>query len=189
MTDHCIPGIERPACFEIVPTARAVSGAGKKRRSRFVTRQSIRTAFATVARENAWSMRTVLNSASRADSERSPLHDVKQHTPPRRTRGGRGSVSLSGRVNQAARSGPEPCSFASAHSAAIAAAKSYVGAKQKRMSASRLSKPPAIMHAKRQAGPEQPSRRSGGARRDRTDDLLLAKQALSQLSYGPFRDQ
>ena len=27
--------------------------------------------------------------------------------------------------------------------------------------------------------------RLGGARRDRTDDLLLAKQALSQLSYGP----
>jgi hypothetical protein len=26
----------------------------------------------------------------------------------------------------------------------------------------------------------------GGARRDRTDDLLLAKQALSQLSYGPL---
>jgi hypothetical protein len=30
---------------------------------------------------------------------------------------------------------------------------------------------------------------TGGARRDRTDDLLLAKQALSQLSYGPSRDQ
>ena len=29
----------------------------------------------------------------------------------------------------------------------------------------------------------------GGARRDRTDDLLLAKQALSQLSYGPVRYQ
>jgi hypothetical protein len=29
------------------------------------------------------------------------------------------------------------------------------------------------------------SKPSGGARRDRTDDLLLAKQALSQLSYGP----
>ena len=28
-------------------------------------------------------------------------------------------------------------------------------------------------------------RETGGARRDRTDDLLLAKQALSQLSYGP----
>ena len=28
-------------------------------------------------------------------------------------------------------------------------------------------------------------RESGGARRDRTDDLLRARQALSQLSYGP----
>ena len=27
--------------------------------------------------------------------------------------------------------------------------------------------------------------RAGGASRDRTGDLLLAKQALSQLSYGP----
>ncbi len=27
----------------------------------------------------------------------------------------------------------------------------------------------------------------GGGRRDRTDDLLLAKQALSQLSYAPDR--
>ena len=37
------------------------------------------------------------------------------------------------------------------------------------------------------AEPEQWS--TGGARRDRTDDLLLAKQALSQLSYGPSRGQ
>ena len=27
--------------------------------------------------------------------------------------------------------------------------------------------------------------KNGGGGRDRTDDLLLAKQALSQLSYGP----
>ncbi len=27
---------------------------------------------------------------------------------------------------------------------------------------------------------------SGGAREDRTPDLLRARQALSQLSYGPF---
>ena len=27
--------------------------------------------------------------------------------------------------------------------------------------------------------------RAGGARRDRTDDLMLAKHALYQLSYGP----
>jgi hypothetical protein len=32
------------------------------------------------------------------------------------------------------------------------------------------------------------TQRLGGARRDRTDDLLLAKQALSQLSYGPGYD-
>ena len=32
-------------------------------------------------------------------------------------------------------------------------------------------------------------RRSGGARRDRTDDLMLAKHALSQLSYGPILAQ
>ena len=31
----------------------------------------------------------------------------------------------------------------------------------------------------------EPRRKAGGANRDRTDDLLLAKQALSQLSYGP----
>ena len=30
---------------------------------------------------------------------------------------------------------------------------------------------------------------SGGARRDRTDDLMLAKHALYQLSYGPNRER
>jgi hypothetical protein len=30
---------------------------------------------------------------------------------------------------------------------------------------------------------------TGGASRDRTDDPLLAKQVLSQLSYGPFVDR
>ena len=32
----------------------------------------------------------------------------------------------------------------------------------------------------------QANQKIGGARRDRTDDILLAKQALSQLSYGPI---
>ena len=32
----------------------------------------------------------------------------------------------------------------------------------------------------------KPESRSGGARRSRTDDILLAKQALYQLSYGPI---
>ena len=39
---------------------------------------------------------------------------------------------------------------------------------------------------KPQALPEGPRPRgNGGARRDRTDDIVLAKHALSQLSYGP----
>jgi hypothetical protein len=35
-------------------------------------------------------------------------------------------------------------------------------------------------------GDHQGHQKFGGARRDRTDDILLAKQALSQLSYGPI---
>jgi hypothetical protein len=34
-------------------------------------------------------------------------------------------------------------------------------------------------------GTWQVTAKAGGANRDRTGDLLLAKQALSQLSYGP----
>ena len=37
--------------------------------------------------------------------------------------------------------------------------------------------------------PRAPPRHPGGARRDRTDDLMLAKHALSQLSYGPDLEQ
>src|ERR1700761_8047630 len=33
------------------------------------------------------------------------------------------------------------------------------------------------------------SAKRGGARRDRTADLVIANDALSQLSYGPFRDR
>ena len=48
-----------------------------------------------------------------------------------------------------------------------------------------------VGHCAAQAAPQsktrmaKPFRRNGGARRDRTDDLKLAKLALSQLSYGP----
>jgi hypothetical protein len=35
------------------------------------------------------------------------------------------------------------------------------------------------------ANEPEPGHRYGGAGRDRTDDPLLAKQVLSQLSYGP----
>ena len=42
--------------------------------------------------------------------------------------------------------------------------------------------------AKGTPGRSRGAAKAGGARRDRTDDLLLAKQALSQLSYGPVRE-
>jgi hypothetical protein len=41
------------------------------------------------------------------------------------------------------------------------------------------------LHRAPRAAPRSPARQNGGAERDRTDDLLLAKQALSQLSYSP----
>jgi len=88
-----IPGIERPACFEIVPTARAVSGAGKNA-TRISSQASLFGLAATVECEDAWSMRTVLNSASRSDQERSPLHDVKQHAHCQGSLGGRESFHL-----------------------------------------------------------------------------------------------
>ena len=59
--------------------------------------------------------------------------------------------------------------------------------------ATRIKRKKAAAHVTRDdprsSGSKRGDRRSGGARRDRTDDLLLAKQALSQLSYGPFSDQ
>jgi hypothetical protein len=51
----------------------------------------------------------------------------------------------------------------------------------------RVEAPGAVLHRKVLHTREfqQTDSGVGGARRDRTDDLLLAKQALSQLSYGP----
>ncbi len=43
----------------------------------------------------------------------------------------------------------------------------------------------ALLHDRRQSCEALCAKQDGGARRDRTDDLKLAKLALSQLSYGP----
>ena len=49
-----------------------------------------------------------------------------------------------------------------------------------------MSRPPAAMARRgNSVVPLIASRRCGGARRVRTDDLMLAKHALYQLSYGP----
>jgi hypothetical protein len=42
-----------------------------------------------------------------------------------------------------------------------------------------------LLNLKQTSNHPQPSACSGGASRDRTDDIQLAKLALSQLSYGP----
>jgi hypothetical protein len=45
----------------------------------------------------------------------------------------------------------------------------------------------AALATKGLAGPKQAQpAKAGGARRDRTADLVIANDALSQLSYGPF---
>src|SRR5262245_44305581 len=87
-------------------------------------------------------------------SERSPLHDVRQHA----------------HANDAwtRRTACANSFFTDEHS--VAFAKALVS-----NSGSKFGLP---TEAARPA-------KVGGARRNRTDDLLLAKQALSQLSYGP----
>jgi hypothetical protein len=47
----------------------------------------------------------------------------------------------------------------------------------------------AVSWASRRWGHIELSRKSGGARRDRTADLNTASVALSQLSYGPDKDR
>jgi hypothetical protein len=42
-----------------------------------------------------------------------------------------------------------------------------------------------LQHGCDRSGPPRDLNEDGGARRDRTDDLKLAKLPLSQLSYGP----
>src|SRR5579871_5194766 len=81
----------------------------------------------------------------RVRSERSPLHDVRQH---------------------ARASALQPTTRANSFS--------RTSISQRRSSTRRWL-----------ANRSAESAKVGGARRDRTDDLLLAKQALSQLSYGP----
>jgi hypothetical protein len=78
-------------------------------------------------------------------SERSPLHDVRQHATCTSAQGGAYACANS--------FSDEP----TAHS--------RTSIEMESLQADRIT--------------------AGGARRDRTDDLLLAKQALSQLSYGP----
>ena len=74
----------------------------------------------------------------------------------------------------------EQCSYSRCHTAThLPPAKPVQRETRKRISRGQLrALPPCPI----------PPERNGGARRDRTDDLMLAKHALSQLSYGPIND-
>jgi hypothetical protein len=92
------------------------------------------------------------------DSDRSPLHDVRNHA----------------------------CHFIEKFCMrnCICFADGACGAGRARLRSSSFAA--AAFALDRLAEPKLAERaKAGGARRDRTDDLLLAKQALSQLSYGP----
>jgi hypothetical protein len=84
--------LERPACFEIVPTARAV------RRRRQVHPSGRRTVvhFGTTNDERQRRMENANRTrfSSSADSERSPLHDVKHHAHERANPHGRETVKF-----------------------------------------------------------------------------------------------
>ena len=55
----------------------------------------------------------------------------------------------------------------------------------KERTANRLHKEPSVQLCYFMQDSTLDSKKTGGGERDRTDDLLLAKQALSQLSYTP----
>ena len=102
------------------------------------------------------SAQNVAASSHYVRSERSPLHDVRQHAQARSARGGRRMLV---RISFTDEPGGSFSDFL----------------------------PSVACEASRKSGCDLLVDRiaAGGARRDRTDDLLLAKQALSQLSYGP----
>jgi hypothetical protein len=107
--------------------------------------------------------------------ERSPLHDVRQHAPGR-TRPGAKSLLLD--EPRAARGNAVETEESSRARCRKGRGRKGRGRKGRGRKDRRQDVCSDLTASKR-------DRRSGGARRDRTDDLLLAKQALSQLSYGP----
>jgi hypothetical protein len=83
----------------------------------------------------------------------------------------------------------------SALKALIQTSRGRLGAPGKPLLHDVTSQPEPGPHKERQAAANfdlsidrYPALQDGGARRDRTDDLMLAKHPLYQLSYGPIRD-
>ncbi len=184
-----IPGIERPACFEIVPTAHAVNGADNAPlrlpswRDLSITRRRMNARMPGVCEPSSICIKGGLGaiSSSRCQTTRGP------GTSPH----GRESFSLLDEQGTA-------IVAQLSHTAATITDESNnelrprtqgtnEGPRSNARQGPAQSRPDEPKAAGQSRGKDILDHRSGGARRDRTDDLLLAKQALSQLSYGPFQ--
>ena len=184
ITDYgpLIPGIERPACFEIVPTARAVrrmptctpTCVSDMARPFRIAPRRINARAPGVCEPSLICIKGGLGaiSSSRCQTTRAP-------GKPRRTR----IFFTSGRAERGhgTPEGPVLAIIAPRQTQRCTDGDTYgrttTGAQRGR------TKTAVVRIAVGEEG--NFDHQSGGARRDRTDDLLLAKQALSQLSYGP----
>ena len=113
-------------------------------------------------------------------SERSPLHDVRQHAQANGARTRRSACA-----NMFSRTSVQSKpAFAKASAFALMR---YGGLKPAEARAASGGRSAGNLRGSRGwlANRSCGAAKVGGARRNRTDDLLLAKQALSQLSYGP----
>ena len=154
---------ERPACFEIVPMALAVRQAPARRHSRVIV----------VATRS-------LQTISRPMSATAPgVRELHSTSAEYRLGAISSSRCQTTRALYTRQRHAKP-SFTSGR----AAVKRHLTHRGRRH-AYILKKQLAL--SGKPAGSQTQTHQSGGARRDRTDDLLLAKQALSQLSYGPVR--
>jgi hypothetical protein len=152
--------LERPACFEIVPTA-ARSGASRQ---------------ICTARDHVISRHRACARGSCDDALTCEYREIVRHSGFS-SRAEPGAISSSRCQTTRTRSG-EPDRV-----------RKQLLLDEPRVARGNPHETEESSRARSRSSKKRRDRRSGGARRDRTDDLLLAKQALSQLSYGPVRDQ
>src|SRR3954447_7951486 len=111
--------------------------------------------------------------------------------PPHKTAAHRGKNLLPASAGCSPREGGGPCHMAASHEDTSRIHSSLAARAYPPRSHDKLSLHPSN-NARAPGCPGSRTLRSspnagGGGERDRTDDLLLAKQALSQLSYTPFQ--
>jgi hypothetical protein len=174
--DSCRPGIlERPACFEIVPMATRSGVSRQIRTARSfaappplseICDDALARAYGEIVhRPGFWPRRAWSDL----------LFTMSDNTHRSEPHGRTHQANASVRIDAFGRAAPPPmqqCKRWRHGSAHTHARCSWLRCRDASAS-----------------GIQSCGSRSGGARRDRTDDLLLAKQALSQLSYGPVRNQ